>query len=117
MNSASIGRVEARNVVTGELVWSRPMLEGLTGSYQGKDNTMTGKTNETWAGDMYKTGGGATWLGGTYDPETKLVFLRHRQPGAVESLAASRRQQVDRFPHRHRSGKRRAEVGLPDHPA
>ncbi len=31
-----VGRVEARNVDTGELVWSRPVLEGLTGTYQGQ---------------------------------------------------------------------------------
>ena len=99
------------------MVWSRPVLEGLTGTYKGKDTTMTGKANETWAGDMYKTGGGATWLGGTYDPETKLVFFGTGNPAPWNSLAASRRQQVDRFAHRHRSGKRRDEVGLPDHPA
>jgi len=80
-----VGRVEARNVDTGELVWSRPVLEGLTGTYQGKDTTMTGKANETWAGDMYKTGGGATWLGGTYDPETKLVFFGTGNPAPWNS--------------------------------
>ena len=39
---------------------------------------------------MWKTGGGATWLGGTYDPDTDLAVLRHRQPGALEQLAARR---------------------------
>ncbi len=80
-----VGRVEARNVDTGELVWSRPVLEGLTGSYQGKDTTMTGKANETWPGDMYKTGGGAPWLGGTYDPETKLIFMGTGNPAPWNS--------------------------------
>ena len=80
-----VGRVEARNVDTGELVWSRPVLEGLTGTYKGKDTTMTGKANETWPGDMYKTGGGATWLGGTYDPDTKLVFFGTGNPAPWNS--------------------------------
>jgi len=80
-----VGRVEARNPDTGEVVWSRPTLEGLTGTYQGKDSTMTGKANETWPGDLYKTGGGATWLGGTYDPETKLVYFGTGNPAPWNS--------------------------------
>ena len=31
-----VGRVEARDVDTGELVWSRPVLEGLTGTLSGQ---------------------------------------------------------------------------------
>lgn len=30
--------------------------------------------NETWAGDSWKTGGGNTWLTGSYDPELNLVY-------------------------------------------
>ncbi|MEX2264345.1 MAG: PQQ-dependent dehydrogenase, methanol/ethanol family [Bryobacteraceae bacterium] len=30
--------------------------------------------NETWAGDSWKTGGGNTWLTGTYDPELNLIY-------------------------------------------
>ncbi len=48
-----VGRVEARSAETGEIVWVRPVLEGLTGSYKGKETTMTGKANESWPGDMY----------------------------------------------------------------
>src|ERR1700761_3701810 len=29
---------------------------------------------ETWAGDSWKHGGGATWLTGSYDPELNLVY-------------------------------------------
>ncbi len=112
-----VGRVEARNVDTGELVWSRPVLEGLTGSYQGKDTTMTGKANETWPGDMYKTGGGAPWLGGTYDPETKLIFFGTGNPAPWNSWTASGRQPLDLVARRDQSGKRRFRLGLPDHPA
>jgi alcohol dehydrogenase (cytochrome c) len=30
--------------------------------------------NETWAGASWKTGGGATWLTGSYDPALRLVY-------------------------------------------
>jgi PQQ-dependent dehydrogenase (methanol/ethanol family) len=30
--------------------------------------------NDTWKGDSWKTGGGPTWLPGTYDPELNLVY-------------------------------------------
>ena len=67
-----VGRVEARNPRTGELVWTRPMVEGHMGYKFDKDgkeieNGISGTTNKTWPGDLWKTGGAATWLGGTYD--------------------------------------------------
>jgi len=80
-----VGRVEARSAETGDLVWSRPVLEGLTGTYKGKDTSMTGKVNESWPGDMYKFGGGAPWLGGTYDPETGLAFFGTGNPAPWNS--------------------------------
>ncbi len=41
----------------------------------GEESTMTGTLNATWPGDTWKTGGGATWLGGSYDADTDtLVF-------------------------------------------
>ncbi len=70
-----VGEVQARDAETGELVWTRPMIEGHMGTLNGEDSTMTGTLNATWPGDMWKTGGGATWLGGSYDAETDtLVF-------------------------------------------
>ena len=80
-----VGRVEARSAATGEIVWTRPVLEGLMGTLKGKETTMTGKVNETWPGDMYKFGGGAPWLGGTYDPETKLAFFGTGNPAPWNS--------------------------------
>jgi alcohol dehydrogenase (cytochrome c) len=32
------------------------------------------KGSDTWPQDTWKRGGGATWMTGTYDPETNLVF-------------------------------------------
>ena len=70
-----VGEVQARNAENGELVWTRPVIEGHMGTLNGEESTMTGTLNATWPGDMWKTGGGATWLGGSYDAETDtLVF-------------------------------------------
>ena len=70
-----VGEVQARDAETGELVWTRPVIEGHMGTLNGQPSTMTGTLNATWPGDMWKTGGGATWLGGSYDAETDtLVF-------------------------------------------
>ncbi|AFL51176.1 PQQ-dependent methanol/ethanol family dehydrogenase [Sinorhizobium fredii] len=70
-----VGEVQARDAKTGELVWTRPVIEGHIGTYKGKESSMTGTLNATWPGDLWKTGGGATWLGGSYDADTDtLVF-------------------------------------------
>ncbi len=70
-----VGEVQARSAETGDLVWTRPVIEGHMGTLNGEESTMTGTLNATWPGDMWKTGGGATWLGGSYDADTDtLVF-------------------------------------------
>ncbi len=79
-----VGRIEARDT-KGEVVWSRPTIEGHMGMLKGKESTMTGTKNETWPGDLWKTGGGATWLGGTYDPDTKLIFMGTGNPAPWNS--------------------------------
>lgn len=98
-----VGKVEARDAKTGELVWSRPTVEGHMGTLRGKDNGITGgKANKTWPGDMWKTGGAATWLGGTYDPDVDLIFMgtgnpspwnSHLRPG--DNLYSSSRLAID----------------------
>ncbi|MBD3728215.1 MAG: PQQ-dependent dehydrogenase, methanol/ethanol family [Sphingomonadales bacterium] len=80
-----IGAVQARNVDTGELIWERPVIEGHMGTLNGQPNGITGKTNATWPGDMWKTGGGATWLGGTYDPGTNMVYFGTGNPAPWNS--------------------------------
>lgn len=70
-----VGAVQARDAETGELIWNRPVIEGHMGTLNGEESTMTGTLNATRPGDMWKTGGGATWLGGSYDADTDtLVF-------------------------------------------
>ncbi|WP_135078802.1 PQQ-dependent methanol/ethanol family dehydrogenase [Terasakiella sp. SH-1] len=80
-----VGKVEARDAKTGKLVWSRPTVEGHMGTLNGKESTMTGTKNATWPGDMWKYGGGATWLGGTYDPETRQLFFGTGNPAPWNS--------------------------------
>ena len=80
-----VGRVDARNADTGDLIWSRPVIEGHMGTLNGKPSTMTGKKNESWPGDMWKWGGGATWLGGTYDPDTNLLYFGTGNPAPWNS--------------------------------
>ncbi|WP_372888399.1 methanol/ethanol family PQQ-dependent dehydrogenase [Sphingomonas sp.] len=80
-----IGEIQARDVNTGELIWTRPTIEGNMGTLNGKDNGITGKLNATWQGDQYKQGGGATWLGGTYDPDTNLIYMGTGNPAPWNS--------------------------------
>lgn len=80
-----VGRIEARKADNGDLVWTRPTIEGHMGTLEGKESTMTGKLNESWKGDLWKTGGGATWLGGTYDSETNTIFVGTGNPAPWNS--------------------------------
>ncbi len=80
-----VGRIEARDPKTGKMVWSRPTVEGHMGTLNGKDNGITGTTNATWPGELWKTGGAATWLGGTYDPDTGLAYFGTGNPGPWNS--------------------------------
>jgi alcohol dehydrogenase (cytochrome c) len=85
-----VGRVDARDAKTGALVWTRPVVEGHMGYRYDKDgnaieNGVSGKTNATWSGDLWKTGGAATWLGGTYDPKTGLLYFGTGNPAPWNS--------------------------------
>ena len=80
-----VGEVQARNAETGELVWTRPTIEGNMGTLNGKPSTMTGTLNATWPGDLWKTGGGATWLGGSYDADTDTIIFGAGNPAPWNS--------------------------------
>ncbi|OUD12137.1 methanol/ethanol family PQQ-dependent dehydrogenase [Thioflexithrix psekupsensis] len=81
-----VGKVEARDALTGKLVWSRPVIQGHMGTLDGKDNGITGADLPmSWPGDMWQTGGGAPWLGGTYDAETNLIFIGTGNPSPWNS--------------------------------
>ncbi len=57
------GFIDAYDVNTGELRWRFYTTAG-------EDDP----NNDTWLDDSWKTGGGPTWVTGTYDPETDLIF-------------------------------------------
>ena len=85
-----VGRIDARDPLTGKLVWTRPTVEGHMGYTFDKDgnkvdNGISGTTNATWTGDLWKTGGAATWNGATYDPETNLIFAGTGNPAPWNS--------------------------------
>jgi alcohol dehydrogenase (cytochrome c) len=80
-----VGRVDARDALTGKLVWSRPTVEGHMGKLNGQDNGISGNVNASWPGDLWKSGGAATWLGGTYDADTNLIYIGTGNPAPWNS--------------------------------
>ena len=85
-----VGRVEARNPKTGQMVWTRPVVEGHMGYTYDKDgnakeNGTSGTPGKTWPGDLWKTGGAATWLGGTYNAKTGLAYFGTGNPAPWNS--------------------------------
>ena len=85
-----VGRVEARDPKTGKMVWMRPVVEGHMGKKFDKDGTATdngvsGTAGKTWPGDLWKTGGAATWLGGTYNAKTGLAYFGTGNPAPWNS--------------------------------
>lgn len=85
-----VGRVEARDAKTGQMVWVRPVVEGHMGYKFDKagnksDNGISGTTGKTWPGDLWKTGGATPWLGGTYDARTGLAYFGTGNPAPWNS--------------------------------
>ncbi|WP_422047931.1 PQQ-dependent methanol/ethanol family dehydrogenase [Shimia sp.] len=90
-----VGAVQARDAETGEMVWERPVIEGHMGTLNGEESTMTGTLNATWPGDMWKTGGGATWLGGSYDARTDTIIMGAGNPAPWNSWLRDAGQKND----------------------
>ncbi|MGR3793763.1 PQQ-dependent methanol/ethanol family dehydrogenase [Vannielia sp. SX4] len=80
-----VGTVYAYDAENGDLIWTRPTIEGHMGTLNGEESTMTGELNASWPGDMWKTGGGATWLGGSYDIETDTLIFGAGNPAPWNS--------------------------------
>ncbi|MGB7989852.1 MAG: PQQ-dependent methanol/ethanol family dehydrogenase [Candidatus Methylophosphatis roskildensis] len=85
-----VGRVDARDPKTGKLVWTRPTVEGHMGykfdaAGNKTENGISGTANKTWPGDLWKTGGAATWMGGSYDPKTGLAYFGAGNPSPWNS--------------------------------
>ncbi len=66
------GFIDAYDPKTGQRIWRTYTVPapGEPGS-------------ETWRGDGYKTGGGPTWLTGSYDPELNLLYWGTGNPGPL----------------------------------
>ncbi len=81
----AVGRIEARDAKTGKMVWVRPTVEGHMGYLNGKENGISGKLNASWPGDLWKTGGAATWLGCTYGVDTSQLYCGTGNPSPWNS--------------------------------
>ena len=90
-----VGAVQARDAETGDLVWERPVIEGHMGTLNGEPSTMTGTLNASWPGDLWKTGGGATWLGGSYDIDTDTIVFGAGNPAPWNSWLRDAGQKDD----------------------
>ena len=85
-----VGRVEARDPKTGRMLWTRPTVEGHMGYTYDKDgnkteNGISGTLNKSWTGDLWKTGGASTWMGGTFDTKTGLAYFGTGNPAPWNS--------------------------------
>lgn len=90
-----VGTVYAFDAENGDLVWTRPTIEGHMGTLNGAEGTMTGTLNATWPGDMWQTGGGATWLGGSYDADTDTLVFGAGNPAPWNSWLRNAGQNND----------------------
>ena len=70
-DSAHRGYLNAFNVKTGRLAWRFETIPG-----PGEPG------HETWSGDSWKFGGGATWMTGSYDAELNQVYWGVGNPAA-----------------------------------
>ena len=81
---------------TGNSRLPATLMIPATGKRLWRFNTIPGPGefgNETWEGDSWKTGGGATWMTGTYDPELDLLYWGIGNPGPdLNGVGAQRRQ-------------------------
>ena len=69
--------------------------------------------SETWPkDDSWKTGGGPTWLTGSYDADTDTLYWGVGNPGSLAVGPASGRQSVDRLHAGARSEHRQDQMGV-----
>jgi len=90
------------NITGAPIVVNNKVVVGVTGgdsAHRGYINAFDAKTgrrawrfwtipgpgepgNETWKGDSWKSGGGSTWLTGSFDPELNLIYWGVGNPAA-----------------------------------
>ena len=72
--------------------------------------------NESWGDESWKTGGGTTWLTGSYDPELNLLYWGTGNPApGLERRRSPRRQPLHMFPGRSRPEHRQVALAFPVH--
>jgi len=64
------GFIDAYDAVTGKRLWRFYTVPGPSEA-----------GHNTWSGDSWKQGSGATWLTGSYDPELNLLYWTVGNPG------------------------------------
>ena len=107
--------------VAGAEFSNRGFIEGYdaaTGKHLWRTYTIPAKGepgSETWPGDSELTGGGSSWVTGTYDPDLDLVFWGVGNPAPWNPRARARRQSLHRLDLGDAPGDRRARLVLPGH--
>ena len=83
-----VGKLFARDPMTGEEIWMRPFVEGHMGRLNGKESTPTGDKNApSWPRDengelveAWHHGGGAPWQSASFDIETNTIIVGAGNP-------------------------------------
>ena len=83
---ATRGFLDAYDAATGKRRWRFYTIPG-PGEFG----------NDTWKGESWKTGGGPTWLPGTYDPDLNLIYWAVGNP-APEFDRSARGELDNLFP-------------------
>jgi hypothetical protein len=102
------------------MVWVRPVVEGHMGYTFDKDgnkkeNGVSGTTGKSWPGDLWKTGGAATWLGGTYNSKTGLAYFGTGNPAPWNSHLRKGDNLFSCSHRGHRREDRPDRLALPEH--
>eukprot|EP00657_Telonema_sp_P-1_P005437 TRINITY_DN2278_c0_g1_i2.p1 TRINITY_DN2278_c0_g1~~TRINITY_DN2278_c0_g1_i2.p1 ORF type:complete len:143 (-),score=8.06 TRINITY_DN2278_c0_g1_i2:128-556(-) len=85
-----VGKLFARDPMTGEEIWMRPFVEGHYGRLNGKKGTPTGDPKApSWPDDpnsptgkveAWSHGGGAPWQSASFDVETNTIIVGAGNP-------------------------------------
>lgn len=84
-----VGKLFARDPMTGEELWMRPFVEGHMGRLNGKDSTTTGDPKApSWPNkkdgktkrEAWNHGGGAPWQTATFDVKTNTIVVGTGNP-------------------------------------
>lgn len=68
------GFIQAVDARTGELRWRFYTVPEPTSTHNTHSPSHPAPGSTAWVGDSWKTGGGATWITGSYDPSLNLLY-------------------------------------------